>query len=41
MIKALNELHIDKIITIAIVVLLCTLMLCVTGYEITGLYLCR
>lgn len=41
MLKTLNEIHIDKLIVIAIVILLCTLMLCVTGYEITELYLCR
>ena len=41
MLKALNELHIDKILTIAIMTILCTLILCITGYNVADLYNCN
>ena len=40
MFKVLNELHIDKLITIGIVIVICTLILCVTGYKVADLYNC-
>ena len=40
MFKALNEIHIDKLATIAIVIVICTLILCITGYNVADLYNC-